>query len=233
MREGHVMRIQARPEPVDLDPDRTAMLVIDMQNAFGSAGGMFDLAGVPIASIQEAVAPTRAAIAAARQAGLKIVYLKMGFEADLSDLQTNGGAQEHFFAHIGILDGVLTRDEWGSDILDELTPAANDTVVYKTRFSGFYQTDLDDLLRAAGITHLIVTGCTTSICVESTVRDAFFRDYHCIVLEDCTAEPMGANLSRSNHEATLLLVERVFGSVSTADDFINMSAHNSEVIASR
>ena len=223
MREGHVMRIQARPEPVDLDPARTAMLVIDMQNAFGSPGGMFDRAGVPIASIQQAVAPTRAAIAAARQAGLKIIYLKMGFQADLSDVGTN----------LGILDGSLTRDEWGSDILDELTPAPDDIVVYKTRFSGFYQTELDDLLRAAGITHLIVTGCTTSICVESTVRDAFFRDYQCIVLEDCTAEPLGANLSRSNHEATLLLVEQVFGSVSTAADLINLSVHDSEVIGSR
>lgn len=217
------MRIQARPEPVDLDPARTAMLVIDMQNAFGSPGGMFDRAGVPIASIQQAVAPTRAAIAAARQAGLKIIYLKVGYQADLSDLP----------AHMGNLDGALTRDEWGSDILDELTPAPDDTVMYKTSFSGFYQTELDDFLRAAGITHLIVTGCTTSICVESTVRDAFFRDYHCIVLEDCTAEPIGANLSRSNHDATLLLIERVFGSVSTAADLINLSALDGQVIASR
>ena len=94
------MRIQARPEAVDLDPTRTAVLVIDMQNAFGSPGGMFDRVGVPIASIQDAIAPTRAAVAAAREAGLKIIYLKMGFQADLSDLGTNGGAQEHFFAHM-------------------------------------------------------------------------------------------------------------------------------------
>ena len=65
-----------------------------------------------------------------------------------------------------------------------------------------------------------MTGCTTSICVESTVRDAFARDYHCVVLEDCTAEPMGGNLSRTNHEASILLVERIFGSVSTSTDFI-------------
>jgi ureidoacrylate peracid hydrolase len=66
-----------------------------------------------------------------------------------------------------------------------------------------------------------VTGCTTSICVESTIRDAFFRDYHCIVLEDCAAEPMGASLGRSNHDATILLVERIFGSVSTSGKFID------------
>src|SRR4051812_28534431 len=117
------MRIQARPEPVDLDPTRTALLVVDMQNAFGSPGGMFDQVGVPIDSIQEAIAPTRTAVEAARKAGLKIIYLKMGFQADLSDLGTNGGAQDRFFAHMGIPDGVLTRDEWGSDIVDELTPS--------------------------------------------------------------------------------------------------------------
>jgi ureidoacrylate peracid hydrolase len=144
--------------------------------------------------------------------------------ADLSDLGGRGGPWEHFIAHLGVNDGVLTRDEWGTDILPELTPGDGDTVLYKTRFSGFYKTELDELLQASGITHLIVTGCTTSICVESTIRDAFFRDYHCVVLEDCTAEPMGANLSRSNHDATILLVERIFGSVSTSASFIDALA---------
>ena len=71
-----------------------------------------------------------------------------------------------------------------------------------------------------GVKHLIVTGCTTSICVESTIRDAFFRDYHCVLLEDCAAEPMGQDLSRSNHEASVHLVERIFGSVSSSASFI-------------
>jgi ureidoacrylate peracid hydrolase len=214
------MQIQARPEPVEIDPVRTAVIVVDMQNAFGSPGGMFDKAGIPINSIQAAVAPTRAAVEAARRAGLKIVYLKMGLMADLSDAGAKNGAWGHFLAHMGVNDGVLTRDEWGTDILDELTPGDDDTVLYKTRFSGFYETELDELLKGSDIEHLIVTGCTTSICVDSTVRDAFYRDYHCVVLEDCTAEPMGANLSRSNHDATILLVERIFGSVSTSTDFV-------------
>jgi len=69
-----------------------------------------------------------------------------------------------------------------------------------------------------------VTGCTTSICVESTVRDAMFRDYTCVVLEDCTAEPIGAHLPRTNHEATLLVIERLFGWVSNADAVIDALA---------
>ena len=226
------LQIQARPEPVKIELARTAMIVIDMQNAFGSPGGMFDKAGVPISSIQAAVAPTRAAVEAARRAGMKIVYLKMGFMADLSDLGAEDGPNEHFLGHLGVKDGVLTRDTWGTDIVDELAPGENDTVIYKTRFSGFYRTELDELLKGFGIKHLIVTGCTTSVCVESTIRDAFFRDYHCVVLEDCTAEPMGAGLSRSNHDATILLVERIFGSISTSTSVID-ALHAAEAIASR
>jgi len=226
------MEIQAIPAPVEIDLARTAVLVIDMQNAFGSPDGMFAKAGIGIRGIQAAVAPTRAAVEAARRAGMKIVYLKMGFMPDLSDLGAEDVPNGQLFLHLGVKDGVLTRDEWGTDILDELTPGDDDTVVYKTRFSGFYRTDLDDLLKASGIKHLIVTGCTTSICVESTIRDAFFRDYHCVVLKDCTAEPMGASLSRSNHEATILLVERIFGSVSTSTAFIN-ALHATEAIARR
>jgi ureidoacrylate peracid hydrolase len=212
--------IKSVPEPVEVDPSRTALIVIDMQNAFGSEGGMFDKAGIDITGIQKAVAPTAAAVEAARRAGIKVVWIKMGFQPDLSDVGAEDVPNGFLFLHLGVKDGVLTRDRWGTDIVDGLTPEDGEPVMYKTRFSAFYRTDLDELLRNYDAKHLIITGCTTSICVESTIRDAFFRDYHCILLEDCAAEPMGRNLSRSNHEATVLLVERIFGSVSSSSDFI-------------
>lgn len=215
------INIQAAPEPLEIDLVRTALIVVDMQNAFGSAGGMFDKAGVPISSIQAAVAPTVRAVEAARRAGMHIVYLKMGFLSDLSDLGAEDVPNGFLFLHLGVKDGVLERGTWGTDILEELTPSPEDAVLYKTRFSGFYKTELDDLLKSWDAKHLVVTGCTTSICVESTVRDAFFRDYHCIVLEDCTAEPMGLELSRSNHEASTMLFEKIFASVSSANDFVH------------
>jgi ureidoacrylate peracid hydrolase len=213
-------KINAVPEPVEIDPADTALIVIDMQNAFGSEGGMFDKAGIDITGIQRAVAPTAAAVEAARRAGINVVWVKMGFRPDLSDLGAEDVPNGFLFVHLGVKEGVLARDQWGTDIVDELTPEDDEPVIYKTRFSAFYRTNLDELLRSYDAKHLIITGCTTSICVESTIRDAFFRDYHCILLEDCAAEPMGRNLSRSNHEATVLLVERIFGSVSTSTDFI-------------
>src|SRR4029079_16644389 len=104
-------------------------------------------------------------------------------------------------------------------IVDELTPRRGDHVVPKHRFSGFFGTDLDALLRGLGVDTLIFTGCTTSVCVDSTVRDAFFRDYRCIVLEDCVAEPLGSDTTPSNHEATLLTIEKLFGWISNSAAF--------------
>jgi nicotinamidase-related amidase len=222
--------IDAEPEPFRINTGATAVLVVDMQNDFGSKDGMLDRAGIPIGDIQRAIGPTSAALAAARRAGIKVVYLKMGYRSDLSDLggpdSPNRLSHERFGVGKAITraDGgsyhILVRDEWGTDIVDELKPDPGEVVVYKTRFSGFYQTDLDDILRAAGVKSLIVTGCTTSICVESTLRDAFFRDYRCLLIQDCTAEPIGSDLTRSNHEATILLARTVFGAVSTSERFV-------------
>lgn len=105
--------------------------------------------------------------------------------------------------------------------INRVIQAARKDGLYKHRFSGFYQTELDTVLKQQGIRYLIVTGCTTSVCVESTVRDAMFRDYSCLVLEDCCAEPIGYQFSRSNHEASLLVLQLLFGWVSSSNAFIH------------
>ena len=97
---------------------------------------------------------------------------------------------------------------------------AGDTVIYKTRYSGFYGTDLDSVLRGRDVKWLIVTGATTSVCVESTVRDAMFRDYRCILLADCTGEPIGYQFPRTNHEASLLTIQTLFGWISNSAEVI-------------
>lgn len=224
------MLLDARPEPVNIDPERTALLVIDMQNDFGTKGGMFDRAGINISQIQKAVAPTSRVIAAARKAGIKVIYLKMGFRPDLSDAGPPDSANwiKHTVMHFGEAvrapDGTqgrnLIRDTWNTDIVTELKPQPDDIAIWKNRFSGFYQTKLDGVLKDLNAKYLVVTGCTTSVCVESTIRDATFRDYSPVLLEDCTAEPIGYDLPRSNHEASLLLIGALFGWVSQSDHFI-------------
>jgi len=117
------------------------------------------------------------------------------------------------------------RRTWNTEIIEALKPEAGDIALYKTRYSGFYQTDLDSTLKNLGARFLIVTGCTTSVCVESTIRDAMFRDYSPILLSDCTAEPQGYGLPRSNHEASLFIIRDNFGWLPAADHFIRTIEH--------
>lgn len=227
---GRDVRLDAKPDPIILNTARTALIVVDMQNDFGSKGGMFDRAGIDITGIQKAVGPTAAAIAAARRAGIGIIYLKMGYRGDLSDLGAPDSVNRARHMRLGVgkpvkaPDGrdsrILIRDTWNTDIVPELKPEPQDTVIYKTRFSGFYNTDLDAILKKNGIRHLLFTGCTTSICVDSTVRDAMFRDYLPVLLADCMSEPIGDGLPRSNHAASLLSAEVLLGWVSDSERLI-------------
>lgn len=223
--------IEATPEPIAIDAAQTAVIVVDMQNDFCSKGGLFDRAGVDISMVQKAVGPTLKVLLAAREAGIKIVYLKMGFRPDLSDLGDNDSPNRVRHLHFGVgqpslaPDGrqgrFLIRDTWNTDVILELRPEAEDVVLYKHRFSGFYQTELDDILRRLAIKNLIFTGCTTSVCIDSTIRDAMFRDYRGVLLADCTGEPIGNDLVRSNHEASLLTIQRLFGWVSSSERFVS------------
>jgi len=225
-----LVTLDAKPEPIAIDPSRTAVIVVDMENDFAAKGGMFDRAGVDISGAQKAIAPTAKVLTAARQAGLKIIYLKMGYRPDLSDLGATDSVNRTRHLQFGVgqkieaPDGrqsrVLIRDTWDTDIVPEVKPQPSDIVIYKTRFSGFYQTDLDATLKRLGIKYLIVTGVTTSICVESTVRDAMFRDYLCVLLSDCMSEPIGHDLPRTNHEASLLNAEVLLGWVANSEQFV-------------
>ena len=224
-----MVTINARPEHMTIDPSHTAIVVVDMQNDFGSEGGMFHRAGIPIDGIRAAIAPTARAITAARRAGIPVVYLKMQFEPDLSD--AGGPDAPNLVLHLRLGVGttvptpgggegrILVRDTWGTDIVVELAPQEGDIIVAKHRFSGFFETDLDATLTSLGVTSLVFAGCTTTVCVESTLRDAFFRDYRCLLLEDCTAEPIGNDLPETNHDASIRAIETMFGSVSNSTAF--------------
>jgi ureidoacrylate peracid hydrolase len=228
-RREHRFTLDAKPEPITIDAATTAVIVIDMQNDFGATGGLFDRAGLDISMIQRAVAPTAEVLAAARNAGLKVIYLNMGFRPDLSDLGAPDspnrvrhlmfGVGKSLRAPDGSESRFLIRDTWNTAVVSELTPEDGETVIYKHRFSGFYETEFDAVLKSLAIRSLIITGCTTSVCVESTVRDAMFRDYQCILLADCMGEPIGNAFPRSNHEASLLVMQTLFGWVSDSTKF--------------
>lgn len=228
------LAIAAKPEPFSFDPATTAVVVIDMQNDFGTKGGMFDLAGLDVAPIQALVPRIATVLEAARAAGLLVVYTRQEHNADLSDFGAPGAPHrvKHGPMQVGrnvaAPDGspsrILVRDTWNTAIVPELTPHPGDVVISKHRYSAFFETQLDSVLRTRGIETLVFVGATTSVCVESTLRDATFRDYRCILLRDCTQELIGLGLPRSNHEATLLTIELLFGWTADSEEIIRALA---------
>jgi ureidoacrylate peracid hydrolase len=148
-KKTRVVRLDAKPEPIEIDIAKTAVIVVDMQNDFGSKGGLFDRAGLDISMIQKAVGPTARVLASARDAGIKVIYLKMAFRPDLSDLGASDSPNRarHLMFGVGKTvrapDGtesrILIRGTWNTDIVSELKPQDEDLVIYKHRFSGFYE----------------------------------------------------------------------------------------------
>ena len=214
--------MEARPEPVAIDPQQSALIVVDMQNAFASKQGMLDLAGADISAAQRVIQLAVQVLDAARGAGIPIVYLQMGYQPDLSD--SGGPESPNWHKELGIrmmnrrpeLRGKLvTVGSWDFDIVGELKPRPDDVVITKTRYSGFAHTPLDDELKRRGVRYLFFTGIATNVCVESTLRDAFFLDYWPILIADAA---MGSDAQ--GHEAALRNVESFFGWTVTTEEFI-------------
>jgi ureidoacrylate peracid hydrolase len=222
--------VEARPAGVPIDPARTALIVVDMQNDFASDGGMFQRAGIDVSGIRRIVPTIATILDVARSAGVLVCYLRMGFEPDLSDAGYPKSPTwlKHQPLAVGLEvvapDGspsrILVRGTWNTAIIEELTPEPGDLIVDKHRYSGFHDTGLAEMLRARGIDTLLFTGATTSVCVESTVRDAMMNDFHCVVIADCVAEPIGASYERTNHEATLLTLEILFASIAESSSLV-------------
>lgn len=206
--------LATRPQPIDVDLQRTALLMVDMQNAFASQGGMFELSGMDISGARAVVARLQALLPLARRAGVQVVHVRMAYDAALAN--SGGPDSPNWHKELALLlmrqrpelrSRVLTEGQWDAQIVDELAPAGEDWVVTKTRYSGFHGTPLDSMLRSRGIRTLLVAGIATNVCVESTVRDAFFRDYWPVLLRDATMQA-GPPLLQ---EATVENVERFLG----------------------
>jgi ureidoacrylate peracid hydrolase len=207
-------RLNTRPEAIEVDLGKSAIVVVDMQNAFAAKGGTLDVAGIDISGAPNVVSAIRASLDAARAAGLTVVYLQMGYKPDLSNC---GGPQSpNWYKEAAIhlmnakpeLKGkLLTEGSWDFAVVNELAPRDGDLVVVKTRYSGFAGTNLDSLLRMREIRYLFFTGIATNVCVESTLRDAYFLDYWPLLIKDATTQAGPA----AAHEATVSNVESFFG----------------------
>jgi ureidoacrylate peracid hydrolase len=211
--------LPARPEAIEIDREKTAVLLVDMQNAFASKGGLLDLAGVDVKPAAHAVAKARAIADAARAVGIPVIYLVMGYAAD----QSNAGGEDSpnprkelalcLMRERPELRGkLLTYGTWDFAIVDALTPHPGELVITKPRYSGFIDTPLDAELRNRGIRTLLMAGIASNVCVESTLRDAYFHEYWPVMIEDATMPAGSPEIQR----ATVYNVATFFGWVSTA-----------------
>lgn len=182
--------VPAKPYEFSLDPAKAALLIIDMQRDFVEPGGFGEMLGNDVSQLRPAIAPLKALLAAARQAGLFVMHTREGHKPDLSDLHEAKrvrGPGAKTIGDVGPMGRILIIGEAGHDIIPELYPIPGEPVIDKPGKGAFYDTGLADIIAARGITQLIVCGVTTEVCVHTTVREANDRGIECLVLDDCTA----------------------------------------------
>ena len=200
-----------------IDPSKTAMIVVDMENDFVASGAPMQVE----ARAGRAMLPhLQRALACCRAHGIPVIYTTHAHRA--------GGCDLGLLAHVppiaqgdALVDGTL-----GVAIFPEVAPRADEIVITKHRFSAFYGTDLEIILRGLGVTTVVITGVTTENCCHATARDAFFRDFRVVFLADATANNdypdlgYGSMTADEIHRATLVILARDTADVITTETFI-------------
>lgn len=194
-----------------VNPKHTALIVVDVQNDFvhseGALAKVAKRAGFDMSMIQEMVPRLVKFIEEARKVKLPIIYVKgVNSRWDKSEVWTEVRGNE----------SIVEEGSWGAEFYEGISPREDERIVLKHRYSTFIGTNLDLILRSLGIKTVIMTGVATNICVESTARDAFQRDYRVVFVSDLTA-----TFSEQAHEATLFNISIAFGTVVSTKELIS------------
>jgi ureidoacrylate peracid hydrolase len=219
--------LPARPEALSLKASETALVVVDMQNAYSSPGGYLDLAGFDVSATGPVIANIQRAVTTARAAGMPVVFFQNGWDDQYLEAGGPGSPNWHKSNALKTMrqrpelhGTLLAKGGWDYQLVDELQPQPGDMVVPKTRYSGFFNTNFDSLMRSRGIRNLVFTGIATNVCVESTLRDGFFLEYFGVVLAEATHQA-GPPFAQ---QAALFNIETFFGWVASVDDFCSTFA---------
>jgi nicotinamidase-related amidase len=200
-----------------IDPSKTAMIVVDMQNDFVAAGAPLE---TPMA---RAMLPTlKCALTFCRERGIRVIYTTHTFQRDGYDLGRFADSRTSPISrHVALVDG-----EPGIEIYPEIAPHAGDIVIKKHRYSAFYGTDLEIILHGLGVDTVVITGVSTENCCHATARDALFRDYRVVFLSDATATfdypdtGQGGMSAAEVHRATLVILSGSTAHVMTTEEFM-------------
>jgi biuret amidohydrolase len=213
--------VPAEPFPYELDPEHIALMCIDFQRDFVEPGGFGESLGNDVSRLRGAIEPTRAVLAAFRDRGWTVIHTREGHRPDLTDLfpaKRDRGNPSLRIGEDGPMGRLLVRGSAGHEVIPELAPAPGEVVVDKPGKGSFYATDLETILRARGITQLVVTGVTTEVCVQSTVREANDRGFESLILADCT----GSYFPQFHESALAMFAAQgaIVGWVSTSADLL-------------
>jgi nicotinamidase-related amidase len=222
------LTFRAEPQMVTMDLQRTAMIVIDMQNDFCAKGGWVDHLGLDYSPDRRPIEPLQRLLPALRKAGVPIIWVNWGNRPDLMNMPPN---QLHLYKPTGVGIGlgeplpgsgahVLEKDSWAAAVVDELDKQPNDINVDKYRISGFWDTPLDSILRNLGARTLLFAGVNTDQCVMCSLQDANFLGYGCVMVEDCCA----TTSPQCCTEATIFNVKKCFGFVTRSGDLLDALA---------
>jgi nicotinamidase-related amidase len=196
---------------MNIKPETTALIIIDMQRDFCSPGGYAERTGMDISRAQAVIGQVQALLQAARVANLLVVHTREGHRPNLSDcppakLQRSVAAGAPI-GGLGPMGRLLVKGEYGHDFVDELQPLPNEIVIDKPGYGAFHATQLGSVLTTHGIGQLILCGVTTEVCVHSTLREAVDRGYRCTTVSDATAA------SQPEHQAPALAMIDVEGGI--------------------
>jgi nicotinamidase-related amidase len=217
-------KVAAQPQNVTVDLTRSAVIIVDMQNDFCAKGGYLDYRGVDYTADRKPIEPLKKLVPILRAQKVPVIWLNWGVRPDLLNISPSllhAHTQDGTGAGLGetISGGapILRKDGWGAQIVDEINPGGQDIHVVKHRFSGFWDTELDSILRNMGITTLFFAGVNADQCVMTTLEDATFLGYDVLMMEDCVA----TTSPEFCMQATVYNVKLLFGFMTTSAALID------------
>lgn len=218
---SRVVTLAANPHAIEVDLAASALIVVDMQNAYAARGGYLDLAGFDLSGVDAVVGTVVSMIEAARAAGLPVVFLQNGWDSGyveaggcLSVNRQKSNALRLMRERPDLHGKLLAKGGWDHALIDAIRPRESDIVLPKPRYSGFVGTPLDSMLRSRGVRYLLVCGVATNVCVETTIRDAFGLEYHPVLVREACLQAGPAFLQ----DATFYNIETFFGWTAAAAD---------------
>lgn len=222
------VQLDAQPRRITLDIVRSVLVVVDMQNDFCHPKGWFGQKGISVKPMRKPIPTIAALLPAWRAAGGTVLWLNWGVRADCLNLppvvQFNGkrSATAVGYAETSPEDRgrSLVPGEWGAQVVEELAVEPGDITVFKHRLSGFWDNELDSVLRLRGATTLLFAGVNTDRCVFSTLQDAGFLGYDCVLLEDACSTPSPAYVTRAVH----FIVQKLHGFTALSADLLTALA---------